>query len=1477
MKLKTVTFMLLITMTVSLLQNIVAPVRQAAAEDITWTLVSSAADLHNIRSNPDGNYRLTQDIDLAGLASGAGWEPIGTNMNKFTGSLDGNGFTIRNMTINRPNDNNVGLFGITLNATVTHLRLANVLVVGHTYVGGIAGDFGDSSLFDSSVEGSVTGNKGVGVLVGYNDFSNLSDSYAKGQTITKPSSIESFGGLVGYSTGNSLNSITRTYSTVEVGTGSLSGGLIGKKEGAVPVTSSYWDKETSGQPTSNGGVGKTTAEMLRKETYQGWDFKGSGTADPTWGMIEGATYPHHYRDYEKVALASLTVTDINGVPQPLDRDFASDYGVYSAQVVSKTDQIIVSGTPINVGSAVSVEGGTATNTLALDPGINEFEIKVSSPLDPTSLNATYKLTVYRDAGTPAYPHRITTASQLSKIGDAAEGYGMADAYEVNADLDLSDFDAGAGWTPVGSQANPFQGTFNGNNHTVAKMTINRPVSDDTGLFGFTSGATVMNISLNEVSILGDQNVGGLIGQAPNTVVSGVSVTGAVYGTNGVGGLIGSADAQTTITESYAATAINAEDSEAGGLIGTGATSGSVTQSFWDNERSGQNSSSGGGAPKSTAEMMQKGTYTDYPGSMWQFGSGNRWGIIEGTTYPMPYVSYQGVSPASVTVTAPGTTVSTVPSSFDSAKGIYVTTFAAPVAQAKVMVTPAAGQLVSINHISGNDLDVDLDLGNQSVEIEVKGADGRTGIYRLTLSVPLPAAAVDQVPASGKYGIGDALDFIVAYDYPVDVNSSDAPKLPIEMDGGTGKAASYIGVYGGDPKKLQFRYSVQSGDKDVTGIGIGDALTASSPSAVTIIGSPVSLELASPLPDTSGILIDGVNPEIELMPSATVPVNGNVTITVNADGTGTGVNQLKWAAGARDISYFNGAGDVITGTTFSVNENGSYTVYALDEAGNEQVETIAITNIISEAPTVILDYHPKTAVRTGVDVTVAASVYSGAAGNMIESLKWSMGERTTVDFASPSFGTDVVGGMFQVTMNGAYTVYAADSAGNAKTETIDIANIVTGEPTISLVYSPMTPSNTGVDITVSASVYDNAAGNDIEKLKWAEGTLTETDFDSPTFGTEVPASNKFHVSANGTYTVYAADSAGNEKIEVIEISNIIVNTETTSGSPQDEVQDPTRFTLVPGKEYILKVPGLTLQIPAGAIEQATTITIRKVISDPSGLLQPGQLLISDIYELTKDVPGKFIIPVHLTLDLTSDRWDDNQKPALLYYDEETREWEELGGTVTNGTLTGETDHFTKFAVMPITIQPEVEPQIVLTDIAGHWAETLIRDGVDSGLMEGYPDGTFRPDQFVTRAELALMLHRVFAWAEGKGPFFQDRGDIPEWASGAVAAAVQASVISGYPDHTFRPNANINRMETAVMIAKAAGLQIQDAHQTPFADNFAITEWALPYIHAAYEADLIQGNEANRFQPIDFTTRAEAIVLLLRVVSYIHTEGLGTIVE
>ncbi|MFC3800067.1 S-layer homology domain-containing protein [Cohnella sp. GCM10012308] len=1568
MKRKAIAIMLIFMMAWAVLSNAAGTLRHARAEDV-WTPISNAAELDQIRSGLSGHYKLMQDIDLAGYdaGDGEGWQPIGTNGGEFTGSFDGNGFVIRNMTIDRPGDNNVGLFGTVMNATIANVHLMNVNVKGHTYVGGLAGVWERSWASASSVQGTVSGVDTVGGLVGYNSLSDISDSYMAGHVAAVSGSGDSFGGLIGYGTGNGARgSIARSYSTAAVDSGTNTGGLAGRVDGPVSDPSAYWDIETSGQSTSIKGAGKSTAQMLLKSTYSGWDFTGNGTDDPIWGMVEGATYPLHYGDYKKIALASLNVTDESDEPQELDRVFSGAYGAYSVRVGSETDQVKVSGTPLTAGSIVSVEGGTGVETLPLDPGVNVFEVQVSDAGDPAALKAVYKLTVNREDGSVQYPHRITSAEQLSRIGDASIGYELEDSYELEADLDLRAFSAAAGWEPIGSVTTPFEGVFEGNGHTIANVSVKRPGSDDQGLFGATSGATISHISIVNANITGADKVGGLIGRAENTDVSGVSVQGAVSGASDVGGLIGSADALTSLNESYAAAAVQA-DSGGGGLIGSGAAAGSVIHSFWDSERSGQAFSAGGGTPHSTADMMKQATYTGYGGSVWAFGSGKRWGIVEGTTYPMPYASFQGVSPAAIAVDALGTTLTMTPSVFNAATGTYAIALAAPVAQGTFTVTPAAGQTVSIDGVNGNTRQVDLSLGDKPVEITVTGSNGQVGVYRFTIAVPSPSAAVTSVPPGDIYGIGDELIFVVAYDFPVDVDSAAPPELPIELDSNAGLSASYVGMSGGDPRKLEFRYTIQEGDRAAAGIQLGEALVAPSTSSVTTIGSPVSLDLASPLPDTSGIVIDGELPEIELTPSTTAPVSGPVTIAVDTDGTGTNIAGVKWAAGSLEAADFGDPGvgtDVPSAGSFHVSANGTYTVYTVDTAGNERVEEIAIANIVSEAPGITLDYTPKTAVSDGVDITVSAAVAGDAAGNKIETLKWAAGSLEAADFGDPGVGTDVPSaGSFHVTANGTYTVYAVDTAGNERVEEIAIANIVSEAPSITLDYTPKTAVSDGVDITVSVAVADDAAGNKIEALKWAAGSLDAADFGDPDVGTDVPSSGSFHVSANGTYTVYAVDTAGNEQVEEIAIANIVSEAPSitldytpktavsngvditvsaavaddaagnkiealkwaagsldaadfgdpdvgidvpSSGSFQvsangtytvfavdtagnrkvqsvsiDNIIDPpvppatpanpivnqASFYLVPGREYTLTIDGLELFIPGDAIKQATTVTLKKVTDETKNLLQPGQLILSDVYELLKDTPGKFDAPVRLRLNLKNQSWAADQHPAFVYYDETNAKWTTIkGGKLSGNTMAGETDHFTKFAVMPVTDDPTSEqPIAVPSDIAGHWAEQEIADAVAKGIVSGYPDGTFRPNLPVTRAEFALLLNRVLALPGGNPANFADQDDIPAWAGDAVTAVAAAGIVSGYPDHSFRPGARLSRIETAALIARAARLPATNTQRTSFADDAAIAEWALPYINAAYEAGLVQGQSLNKFNPLAPITRAEAVVLLARLAS------------
>jgi S-layer homology domain. len=172
-------------------------------------------------------------------------------------------------------------------------------------------------------------------------------------------------------------------------------------------------------------------------------------------------------------------------------------------------------------------------------------------------------------------------------------------------------------------------------------------------------------------------------------------------------------------------------------------------------------------------------------------------------------------------------------------------------------------------------------------------------------------------------------------------------------------------------------------------------------------------------------------------------------------------------------------------------------------------------------------------------------------------------------------------------------------------------------------------------------------------------------------------------------------------------------------------------------------------------------------------------------------------------------------------------------------------------------------IQFTDITGHWAEVSIKRAVELGMINGYTDGTFRPNASITRAEFTAMIVRTLnlPLKQGAALTFKDKSEIPAWASDSVAAAAQAGIITGYQDNTFRQSLPINRSEIAVMVIRALGWTVDPAVQSTFADRADIPAWAEPSIARAAEAGILKGRGGNKFVPADNATRAEAVTLLL----------------
>ena len=311
-------------------------INQRLSLENDYYLIKDVADLRSLLAFAhDGSlkFRLERDLDLATTPS--------FYIPYLAGEFDGNGHLITNLTFDSDWTSNVGLFGhIASGGSVSHVRLENVNIAGHSNVGAFVGH-NAGTVSDCYSTGSVTGHAGVGGLVGENtrdgavSNSCFTGSVSGGTTIgglvgwnhgavSNSCSVGSVigtggvGGVVGSNGGSVINSyssgavtgewgvgglvgyndgtVEHSYATaIVIGSGAV-GGLVGWREGT--IGDCFWDMDASGQATSAGGTGKTTAEMQSIATFSGagWSIVAIPGADTrntsyVWNIIDGEDYP----------------------------------------------------------------------------------------------------------------------------------------------------------------------------------------------------------------------------------------------------------------------------------------------------------------------------------------------------------------------------------------------------------------------------------------------------------------------------------------------------------------------------------------------------------------------------------------------------------------------------------------------------------------------------------------------------------------------------------------------------------------------------------------------------------------------------------------------------------------------------------------------------------------------------------------------------------------------------------------------------------------------------------------------------------------------------------------------------------------------------------------------------------------------------------------------------------------------------------
>lgn len=175
-------------------------------------------------------------------------------------------------------------------------------------------------------------------------------------------------------------------------------------------------------------------------------------------------------------------------------------------------------------------------------------------------------------------------------------------------------------------------------------------------------------------------------------------------------------------------------------------------------------------------------------------------------------------------------------------------------------------------------------------------------------------------------------------------------------------------------------------------------------------------------------------------------------------------------------------------------------------------------------------------------------------------------------------------------------------------------------------------------------------------------------------------------------------------------------------------------------------------------------------------------------------------------------------------------------------------------------------VYASDVEKHWSKSYVWYLQRYGLVKGYPDGTFKPDQLVTKAEFTHMFMNVFnnqytktqhvtnfVNPAGSADKFTDAAAIPEWAKKSVDDAVKYGVINGNPDGSFSPGANITRAEAVAIVGRTLTAEYDLNQLDYFIDE--IPEWVRVPLARVKTEGIVESTKDGLFKPGELVTRGE----------------------
>ena len=522
---------------------------------------TTGTDLQGIKGSLSGYYALGSNIDASPTAfwnsdgapapTYAGFLPIGSGFFHFDGTFDGLGHTISNLTINRPGEEKVGLFGNS-HGTIRNVALVDASVTGNSSVGGLVGFNYSGITSNSYATGIVVGNGNyVGGLVGWNEDVPITNSHASVNVTGKG---DSTGGLVGHHHNSAISNSSATGNVV--GYGDYAGGLVGHNDSGT-ISNSYATGTVTGQHDSTGGlVGRSDSGTINNSYATGnvvgyGDYAG-GLLGHNDGIIENSYATGNVVGYADYVGALVGINDTGNT---INNSYATgnvvghgDYvgglaGSNYGDITNSYARGVVTGSGSDVGGLVGDNYGTISNSYAMGEvtgsadyvgglvGYSYGSISNSFATGSVVGNGNHV------GGLAGLLHHLGTISNSYSAGSVKGGdyVGGLVGTNWNGGTISNSYATGSveGSSYVGGLAGENFGTIE---KSYARGVVTGSGNDIGGLVGYNHGTIENTYATGDVTGSGD-NVGGLVGINYATITNSYA-RGRVTGSNYVGGLVG---------------------------------------------------------------------------------------------------------------------------------------------------------------------------------------------------------------------------------------------------------------------------------------------------------------------------------------------------------------------------------------------------------------------------------------------------------------------------------------------------------------------------------------------------------------------------------------------------------------------------------------------------------------------------------------------------------------------------------------------------------------------------------------------------------------------------------------------------------------------------------------------------------------------------------------------------------------------------